>query len=140
MSACIGMMNSKSMKETQFSFDSQNNFTLGDKRRQFRLQQRSNSQVFVPIKKEEEFLISNLNEDNNIIKINDKIKNNDKNQEREKTINNSYIFDNKIKKLKLRGKSNVCTLLIFSNKLTLLFFITSSHFSFFLLTLINSSS
>ena len=108
MSACIGMMNSKSMKETQFSFDSQNNFTLGDKRRQFRLQQRSNSQVFVPIKKEEEFLISNLNEDNNIIKINDKIKNNDKNQEREKTINNSYIFDNKVKKLKLRGKSNVC--------------------------------
>ena len=108
MSACIGMMNSKSMKETQFSFDSQNNFTLGDKRKQFRLQQRSNSQVFVPIKKEEEFLISNINEENNIIKINDKIKNNDKNQEREKTINNSYIFDNKIKKLKLRGKSNVC--------------------------------
>ena len=108
MSACIGMINSKSQKESQFSFDSQNNFTLGDKRRRYRLQQRSNSQVFVPIKKEEEFLISNLNEENNNMQLNNKIINNEKNQEHGKTINNSFIIDNKIKKLKLRGKSNVC--------------------------------
>ena len=106
MSACIGMINSKQMKESQFSFDSQNHFTLGDKRKMYRLQQRSNSQVFVPIKKEDEFLISNKNEENIKIKPDDKIINN-KNKEREKINNNSFIIDNNSKKLKLRGKNNV---------------------------------
>ena len=108
MSACIGMMNQKPMKESQFSFDSQNNFTLGDKRKRYRLQQRSNSQVFVPIKKEEEFIISNANEENNKIKLADKKIINEKNKEKGKITNNSFIIDNKMKKLKLRGKSNLC--------------------------------
>ena len=110
MSACIGMMNSKSINESQFNFDSENNFTLGDKRRRYRLQQRSNSQVFVPIKRDDDFTVldsSPRNNINNKKKSIDKIKNIEKNHEKEKLINNSVIMDNYSKKLKLTGKNNL---------------------------------
>ena len=109
MSACIGMINSRSMPDSQFNFDSETNFTLGEKRKRFRLQQRSNSQVFVPIKKEEEFLILSSNEDSNKIKTDEKIMDNNNKKQVEKVMNNNYILNNKEKKIKLRGKStNVC--------------------------------
>ena len=112
MSACIGMINSRSIPDNQFNFDPETNFNLGEKRKRFRLQQRSNSQIFVPIKKEEEFLILSSNEDSNKIKTDEKIvdNNNDNNNQKqmEKMINNNYILNNKEKKIKLRGKSNVC--------------------------------
>ena len=51
MSACIGMMNNKIYKDVQYNFDSPDDFSYIDKRKRFRQKQRSNSQVFVPIKK-----------------------------------------------------------------------------------------
>ena len=108
MSACIGMINSRSIPDNQFNFDSETNFTLGEKRKRFRLQQRSNSQIFVPIKKEEEFLILSSNEDSNKINIDEKIGDNNNKKQIEKIMNNNYILNNKEKKIKLRGKSNVC--------------------------------
>ena len=107
MSACIGMINSRSMPDSQFNFDSETNFTLGEKRKRFRLQQRSNSQVFVPIKKEEEFLILSSNEDSNKIKTDEKIMDNNNKKQVEKVMNNNYILNNKEKKIKLRGKSTI---------------------------------
>ena len=102
MSACIGMINSRKMPESQYNFDSETNFTLGEKRKRFRLQQRSNSQVFVPIKKEDEFLILSSNEDNKNKSDEKKTDNNILKQ------NEKFIFNNKEKKIKLRGKNNVC--------------------------------
>ena len=109
MSACIGMMNNgNSIKEVQYNFDSADDFPLQDKRKRYRLQQRSNSQIFVPIKKDEEFILSNSNEDNNKNKSDDKTINNDKIKDVEKIKNNSFIINNNYKKVKLRGKSNLC--------------------------------
>ena len=108
MSACIGMINSRSIPDNQFIFDSETNFTLGEKRKRFRQQQRSNSQIFVPIKKEDEFLILSSNEDSNKIRTDEKIVDNNNKKQMEKIINNNYILNNKEKKIKLRGKSNVC--------------------------------
>ena len=102
MSACIGMMNSNSVHEAQFNFDSQNNFTLGDKRRRYRLQQRSNSQVFVPLKKDDDFTVphsSSKKNSNKKMGSDGKIKNIEKNHEKEKIINNSVMIDNHYKKL-----------------------------------------
>ena len=108
MSACIGMINSRSIPDNQFNFDPETNFNLGEKRKRFRLQQRSNSQIFVPIQKEEEFLILSSNEDSNKIKTDEKIVDNNNQKQMEKMVNNNYILNNKEKKIKLRGKSNVC--------------------------------
>ena len=54
MSACIGGMNSYSSKEVKFNIVNSPNFSLEEKRRKFREQQKSNSRVFVPIKSNEE--------------------------------------------------------------------------------------
>ena len=54
MSACIGGMNSYSSKEVKFNIVNSPNFSLEEKRRKFREQQKSNSRVFVPIKNNEE--------------------------------------------------------------------------------------
>ena len=98
MSACIGMIHSRSIPDNQFNFDPETNFNLGEKRKRFRLQQRSNSQIFVPIKKEEEFLILSSNEDSNKIKTDEKIVDNNNKNQMEKMINNNYILNNKEKK------------------------------------------
>ena len=110
MSACIGMMNSNSVHEAQFNFDSQNNFTLGDKRRRYRLQQRSNSQVFVPLKKDDDFTVphsSSKKNSNKKMGSDGKIKNIEKNHEKEKIINNSVMIDNHYKKLIGKNKVSI---------------------------------
>ena len=108
MSACIGTTNSQSNKDSQFNFDSQAHFTIGEKRKRARLQQRSNSQIFVPIKKDKDFSIFNSNESNNQNKSDEKIIDQNKIKDMQKVINKNFIINNKEKKTKLRGKSNVC--------------------------------
>ena len=110
MLACIGMMNSKSINKSQFNFDSQNNFTLGDKRRRYRLQQRSNSQVFVPLKKDDDFTVphsSSKKNSNKKMGSDGKIKNIEKNHEKEKIINNRVIINNHYKKLIGKNKVSI---------------------------------
>ena len=103
MSACIGSTNSQSNKDSQFNFDSQAHFTIGEKRKRSRLQQRSNSQIFVPLHKDKEFSILNFQN-----KSDEKIIDQSKIKDMQKIINKNFIINNKEKKTKLRGKSNVC--------------------------------
>ena len=104
MSACIGMMNNKSIKSNQYNFDSQTN--LDEQRKIFR-QKRNNSQVFVPIvKKKDEFLISNSHDETNKNNSEEKIIDDKKIKQIQNIINKNFIINNKDKKAKLRGKSN----------------------------------
>ena len=104
MSACIGMMNNKSIKSNQYNFDSQTN--LDEQRKIFR-QKRNNSQVFVPIvKKKDKFLISNSHDETNKNNSEEKIIDDKKIKQIQNIINKNFIINNKDKKAKLRGKSN----------------------------------
>ena len=99
MSSCIGGMNSHHAREVQFNLISPPSFSLQDRRKQFRLKQKSNSQIFVPIENDME-----LNSNQEEINI-------------DKNSNNLQIMENKINtninnnsnnntKPKLRGKIN----------------------------------
>ena len=101
MSACIGGMNSHSSKEVKFNLMNSPNYSLGEKRKKFREQQKNNSQVFVPIKNDEEELIKNK-EDLNIYQ-NHNIINQFHNNKNKDNIN--INTDNKAK---VKGKINVC--------------------------------
>ena len=78
MSSCIGGMNSHHAREVQFNLISPPSFSLQDRRKQFRLKQKSNSQIFVPIENDME-LNSNQEEINS-----------------DKNSNNLQIMENKI--------------------------------------------
>ena len=100
MSSCIGGMNSHHAREMQFNLISPPSFTLSERRKQFRLKQKNNAQIFVPIE-------SDLEMNSNQEEIN-----NDKNLginyiQQMENIKNTNINNNIFKsKQKLRGKNN----------------------------------
>ena len=100
MSSCIGGMNSHHAREMQFNLISPPSFTLSERRKQFRLKQKNNAQIFVPID-------SDLEMNSNQEEIN-----NDKNLginyiQQMENIKNTNINNNIFKsKQKLRGKNN----------------------------------
>ena len=100
MSSCIGGMNSHHAREMQFNLISPPSFTFSERRKQFRLKQKNNAQIFVPIE-------SDLEMNSNQEEIN-----NDKNLginyiQQMENIKNTNINNNIFKsKQKLRGKNN----------------------------------
>ena len=99
MTSCIGGMNTHPSKEVHFNLMNSPNYSLRDKKKQFRLKQRSNSQVFVPLKKESDFImnkedsnkIQNDLDINKILQLENIVQNN---------LNNNTLKKN------IRGKSN----------------------------------
>ena len=100
MSSCIGGINSHHAREMQFNLISPPSFSVQDRRKQFRLKQQTNSQIFKPIENDLEIdsnqyeISSDKNEGINNIKIMENIINTN--------INNNKNYT----KPKLRGKIN----------------------------------
>ena len=100
MSSCIGGINSHHAREMQFNLISPPSFSVQDRRKQFRLKQQTNSQIFKPIENDLEIdsnqyeISTDKNEGINNIKIMENIINTN--------INNNKNYT----KPKLRGKIN----------------------------------
>ena len=99
MTSCMGGMNSHPSKEVHFNLMNSPRNSLRDKKKQLRLKQRSNSQVFVPIKKDSNFILNK--EENNKIQNDLDIK---KILQLENIVKNN--LNNDTFKKNMRGKSN----------------------------------
>ena len=117
MTSCMGGMNSHPSKEVHFNLMNSPRNSLRDKKKQLRLKQRSNSQVFVPIKKDSNFILNK--EENNklqndldikkILQLENIVKNNLNNDTFTKnTRGKSNAF---IKKKKLESTEDFCDII-----------------------------
>ena len=101
VSSCIGGMNSYPSKEVHFNLMNSESYSQRMRNNQIQLKQRSNSQVFIPIKKDSDLILNQ--------KEKEKIQNNfdlNKILQIENNCNNNSNNDNPLKK-KLKGRSNV---------------------------------
>ena len=106
MSSCIGGMNSHSAREVKFNLVNSPSDSLRGNRKLFHRRQFSNSQFFVPIENDEEFITkkNELNNNQNILENNVE---KDKILQIENIVNNNLKSNNNnIFKKKLRGRSN----------------------------------